>query len=177
MDICELCLSRIQVRATVDIAKDQLLYASYTYTMNGTYARQQHLQSGKFFTCHCDRCEDPSELNTNLSSFICKSCGDGIICSSNPLGIVSTQTFYLCLLILLILHRYLCYLDLFLLSFPNLGQCYTKSDHLNSGRSRLHPIAAHWLPTHQSVRASVAQILISFACQPLDFDHNPPTAY
>lgn len=78
----------IQVRATVDIAAGAMLAASYTYTSSGTATRQEHLRAGKFFTCHCARCLDPSELGTNFSSIRCRKCGQpgAMIVSTNPLG-------------------------------------------------------------------------------------------
>lgn len=78
---------RINVRATVDIPKGELLYATYTYTLHGTAARQKHLQKGKFFTCTCARCIDPTELGTYFSSFSCNKCPAGIISSTDPLSI------------------------------------------------------------------------------------------
>lgn len=42
---------RIIVRASVDIEKDEMLTACYTYTMSGTSSRQDHLKKGKYFIC------------------------------------------------------------------------------------------------------------------------------
>lgn len=44
-------ICRIIVRASVDIEKDSVLTAYYTYTMSGTLSRQEHLMKGKYFTC------------------------------------------------------------------------------------------------------------------------------
>lgn len=54
--------------------------------MFGTAARQEHLKNGKFFTCQCQRCIDPTELGTFFSSFTCNKCNDGIITTTQPLG-------------------------------------------------------------------------------------------
>lgn len=40
----------------------------------GTAARQEHLLKGKYFSCHCVRCSDPTELGTHLSSLRCRQC-------------------------------------------------------------------------------------------------------
>lgn len=50
-------------------------------------ARQNHLRNGKFFTCHCPRCTDPTELGTHFSSLKCNKCEPGIITSTDPLSI------------------------------------------------------------------------------------------
>lgn len=67
-----------------------MLAASYTYTSDGTFTRQEHLRAGKFFTCHCDRCLDPTELGTDFSSIRCRKCNqpEAMIVSTNPLGTV-----------------------------------------------------------------------------------------
>lgn len=65
---------RMHVRATTFIPKDSQLYSCYTYTLNGTIDRQQHLMEGKYFKCQCRRCLDPSELGTNFSSLKCPEC-------------------------------------------------------------------------------------------------------
>ncbi|XP_054741759.1 SET domain-containing protein SmydA-8 isoform X2 [Anastrepha obliqua] len=76
---------RIRLRAMCDIGEGQQLQHSYTYTLNGTAQRQEHLKAGKFFTCECKRCKDPTELGTNFSTFKCSKCEDGWLLSTNPL--------------------------------------------------------------------------------------------
>ncbi|XP_037025684.1 SET domain-containing protein SmydA-8-like [Bradysia coprophila] len=76
---------RITVRASVSIEKGEALTTCYTYTMAGTLSRQDHLNKGKYFTCECARCIDPTELGTNFSSMKCTKCDDGYIASTNPL--------------------------------------------------------------------------------------------
>lgn len=77
---------RIFARATVELKQGDILYTSYTHTLNGTHARQSHLKLSKFFTCQCARCLDPTELGTNLSTLLCQ-CGLGSIMSINPIGL------------------------------------------------------------------------------------------
>lgn len=45
----------------------------------GTSERRQHLKEGKYFDCCCQRCEDPSEFGTDMSSLICPRCHQGIV--------------------------------------------------------------------------------------------------
>lgn len=42
--------------------------------MQGTEERRHILQEGKYFHCTCERCEDPTELGTHMSSFVCPQC-------------------------------------------------------------------------------------------------------
>ncbi|XP_055593100.1 SET domain-containing protein SmydA-8 [Uranotaenia lowii] len=76
---------RLTARAAFDIPEGEFLCNTYTYTLNGTTARQQMLRAGKFFTCRCARCLDPTELGTHFSSLKCQKCDNGLIVSSNPL--------------------------------------------------------------------------------------------
>ncbi|XP_053691863.1 SET domain-containing protein SmydA-8 [Sabethes cyaneus] len=75
----------LTARAAVDVAEGDQLHTTYTYTMYGTSMRQKALKAGKYFTCHCARCADPTELGTHFSSLICEKCSIGLIESSNPL--------------------------------------------------------------------------------------------
>lgn len=37
------------------------------------------MKEGKYFDCNCQRCEDPTEFGTDMSSLICPRCYRGII--------------------------------------------------------------------------------------------------
>jgi hypothetical protein len=76
----------MHVRATTAIEKGSQLFSCYTYTLNGTLDRQQHLMEGKYFQCRCERCLDPTELDTHFSSMKCSSCLFGDVSTTNPLG-------------------------------------------------------------------------------------------
>lgn len=54
--------------------------------MVGTEQRQDHLKSGKYFTCHCKRCSDPTELGTHFRTLNCNKCEPGLIYSADPFG-------------------------------------------------------------------------------------------
>lgn len=70
---------RLKLRTTTNIKSGEMLYVTYTYTLWETKRRQEHLQQGKFFSCACDRCLDPTELNTNYSSLLCDDCRQSYI--------------------------------------------------------------------------------------------------
>lgn len=77
----------IIIRATVDISKGEHITTSYTDPMWGTANRQLYLRTSKYFKCTCDRCKDPTELGTHLSSLKCNHCSSGhVLPSPNPLS-------------------------------------------------------------------------------------------
>ncbi|XP_058819092.1 SET domain-containing protein SmydA-8 [Topomyia yanbarensis] len=76
---------KLVARAAIDVAEGGMLFTTYTYTLNGTAMRQSALKAGKYFTCRCARCLDPTELGTHFSSLKCQKCDNGLIESSNPL--------------------------------------------------------------------------------------------
>lgn len=80
---------RLVMRTTVNVKEGEQLYITYTYILSGTHVRQEVLKKGKFFSCKCERCQDPTELNTNFDSILCRKCEGGVIVSTNPLGKLS----------------------------------------------------------------------------------------
>lgn len=78
---------QIVVRAAVPISKGEKIALCYTEPLWGTINRQRHLSQTKFFQCRCERCKDPSELDTYISSLYCQQCPNvkpGILLSENP---------------------------------------------------------------------------------------------
>ena len=61
----------LQVRASLEIRRGQQVNISYTPPFFSVIARNNILNRGKQFLCSCPRCQDPSELGTNLSSVRC----------------------------------------------------------------------------------------------------------
>ncbi|CAG7786915.1 unnamed protein product [Allacma fusca] len=59
----------IQIRSTVDIPPGT--------PITGTTQRRRMLVETKFFECVCDRCSDPAELGTNMSTLLCPKCRTG----------------------------------------------------------------------------------------------------
>lgn len=78
--------TRLIARAAIDVAEGDKLYTTYTYTLSGTSARQAALKHGKFFSCRCARCLDPTEIGTHFSSLKCQKCDNGLVESSDPVG-------------------------------------------------------------------------------------------
>ncbi|XP_049279270.1 SET domain-containing protein SmydA-8 [Anopheles funestus] len=76
---------RLEARVAVDVPEGEKLYTTYTYTLTGTVARQSILKMSKFFTCHCTRCLDPTELGTHFSTLLCSKCNGGFITTIDPL--------------------------------------------------------------------------------------------
>ncbi|KAH8289973.1 hypothetical protein KR018_012433 [Drosophila ironensis] len=81
---------KIRLRAMVDLKEGQPLHHSYTYTLDGTAQRQRHLRQGKYFTCQCERCQDPTELGTHFSSLKCGQCTEGYQVPKQPTESAST---------------------------------------------------------------------------------------
>lgn len=77
---------RVTVRAAIDIPKGGQLYSSYTYSLWPTLVRREFLRESKFFECKCERCSDKTELGTHSSTLKCNKCDNGIIVSTDPLG-------------------------------------------------------------------------------------------
>lgn len=74
----------LQARTTVPVKTGEMIYSCYTYTMNGTVKRQEHLKVGKFFDCRCERCLSSTELETHVSSLVCQKCLEGFVIMKNP---------------------------------------------------------------------------------------------
>lgn len=78
-------IPRFKAYATVSIADKSPIFATYTFSLSTTSMRQQHLKKSKYFTCACQRCQSPTELDTHLSSFKCLRCDDGVVLPNDPL--------------------------------------------------------------------------------------------
>ncbi|KAH8321929.1 hypothetical protein KR067_009818 [Drosophila pandora] len=65
---------RMKVYANRFIAAGEILYNCYTNILLGTDERRHILKAGKCFDCTCSRCQDPTELGTHMSSFVCSNC-------------------------------------------------------------------------------------------------------
>lgn len=75
----------ITIRMTKDIKEGEMISLSYSYTLQGTLKRRQHLKDSKFFWCQCTRCKDPTELGTYTSALRCPKCNGGYILTTDPL--------------------------------------------------------------------------------------------
>lgn len=75
---------QMTIHASVPISRGQPIYFNYTSAMQGTWDRQAHLREGKYFSCTCRRCSDPTEIGTHMSSIRCVRCKDGFVTSIDP---------------------------------------------------------------------------------------------
>ncbi|XP_021949211.1 SET domain-containing protein SmydA-8 [Folsomia candida] len=89
---------KIQVRTTVDVQKGDVLTVPYSYIYNafGTSKRQELIQDDGEFICKCERCEDPTELNSFTSALICRKCRNGSVLPLHPLVIDSEWQCNIC---------------------------------------------------------------------------------
>ena len=65
------------MRSVVKIPKGSDILHAYTEPLDTILTRKSLLQVGKFFTCQCPRCSDPTELGTFSSALLCSQCGGG----------------------------------------------------------------------------------------------------
>jgi len=79
--------NKMTVYASRQIKKNTPIKFNYGRALDTTWTRQLNLMENKFFTCGCERCLDPSELGSNISSLKCieSDCG-GPLLPSNPLS-------------------------------------------------------------------------------------------
>jgi hypothetical protein len=64
----------INLYSTVRIAKGQVISATYTNSLWSTTDRRDHLKMSKCFWCACERCADPTEFGSYMSSTRCSRC-------------------------------------------------------------------------------------------------------
>lgn len=88
---------KLSIVAGRDIKKGEHLSIMYSHMMWGTQTRQDHLKSLKYFTCHCNRCRDPTELKSYISALKClgeigKDCGGTLL----PIDPLSPKTEWVC---------------------------------------------------------------------------------
>ncbi|XP_050511529.1 SET domain-containing protein SmydA-8-like [Diabrotica virgifera virgifera] len=81
---------KITFRAAMAISKEEHITSMYTNILWGTAARRDHLLETKYFKCQCKRCQDPSELGTNMSALKCIAGSDQDPCGGLQLPITPT---------------------------------------------------------------------------------------
>ncbi|XP_058443703.1 SET domain-containing protein SmydA-8 [Malaya genurostris] len=60
--------------AAVDIARNEVISASYSQPLQSTIQRRYIIKLAKCFECCCERCQDPTEFQTYISCIICPEC-------------------------------------------------------------------------------------------------------
>ncbi|CAD1474990.1 unnamed protein product, partial [Heterotrigona itama] len=76
---------RIIVKAVCSIRKGDHLSTMYTHALWTTKARRAHLLETKYFSCHCKRCADPTELGTHFGTLKCPH-DNGFVLPEDPLN-------------------------------------------------------------------------------------------
>jgi len=64
----------LALQAKVKIEAGDEFTISYISTLQGNIKRKRKLKEKWFFDCACDRCSDPSEMGSNVSTLLCKIC-------------------------------------------------------------------------------------------------------
>ena len=76
---------RIAVQAQTNIEAGDEILINYTAFIIGTSFRRRKLMKNWYFQCSCERCRDPTELGSHLSSLVCPKCDQGIMTQLEPL--------------------------------------------------------------------------------------------
>ncbi|XP_060522073.1 SET domain-containing protein SmydA-8-like isoform X2 [Cylas formicarius] len=82
----------LTIRASTAIAEGEPITLSYSYTLQSSQRRREHILENKFFECCCKRCRDPTELRTYLGALICPKCSNGLVLCDNPLNFESASS-------------------------------------------------------------------------------------
>lgn len=64
----------LQAKTKIELGEE--LTISYISTLQGSLRRRQKLKNKWFFDCNCERCQDPTELGSHVSSILCQNCSD-----------------------------------------------------------------------------------------------------
>ena len=64
----------LQLVAQTRIKTGEEITIQYMTPMLGNVQRRKKIRKNWFFDCSCPRCEDPSELGTNVSGVVCQEC-------------------------------------------------------------------------------------------------------
>jgi len=88
---------KMTVYACRQIKKNTPIKFNYVRSLDTTWSRQINLMDNKFFTCVCERCLDPAELGSHISSMKCREgeCS-GAVLPSNPLSMKQHWTCQSC---------------------------------------------------------------------------------
>ncbi|CAA9994291.1 unnamed protein product [Nesidiocoris tenuis] len=73
------------LRTTVYVTQSDELYRNFTNCLLPTPLRRESLRKTHYFDCTCDRCEDPSELESHMNSLNCINCDSGALVPIEPL--------------------------------------------------------------------------------------------
>jgi len=77
---------KMAVQAQTDIKEGEEIVINYVTFIQGTHLRRQKLKKVWKFDCCCSRCQDPTELNSHLSSLRCAKCEENFLTPEDPLN-------------------------------------------------------------------------------------------
>ena len=69
----------LQLVAQTDIKAGEEITIQYMTPMLGNVPRRTKIRNNWYFDCDCPRCQDPSELGTNVSGAVCQVCGGTLL--------------------------------------------------------------------------------------------------
>ena len=69
----------LRLTATVPLKAGAQIVTSYKNPLLGSVARRSHFPRVWYFDCSCERCRDPTELGSHLSSLLCRDCGQPVL--------------------------------------------------------------------------------------------------
>ncbi|KAK8731259.1 hypothetical protein OTU49_007512 [Cherax quadricarinatus] len=87
--------NQLTLRASDPIRRGEPITAIYTDILWGTRARRDHLRQSKLLSCTCQRCADPTELDTYFSALVCRRCSK-LVLPTNPLDDLAPWTCQAC---------------------------------------------------------------------------------
>nr|CAI5827592.1 unnamed protein product [Callosobruchus analis] len=74
----------LTVKASIDIPENSPIFFNYANSLQGSSDRREHLREGKYFDCFCSRCNDSTEMGSEISSLQCHGCHKGFIRVKDP---------------------------------------------------------------------------------------------
>ncbi|XP_018322201.1 SET domain-containing protein SmydA-8-like isoform X2 [Agrilus planipennis] len=81
------------IHASIDIPVGASVYFNYSNPLKGNNERRLILRQSKYFDCLCNRCLDPSELKTEISSLRCPRCKHGFV---RPVNVDGSYNMWSC---------------------------------------------------------------------------------
>ena len=83
--------------ARCPIPTGSVIYYSYCSPLLPTNLRRLMLYTGKKFSCECQRCQDPEEMGSNVSAWLCSRCKEergkaSLLLPESPLDLQSVWT-------------------------------------------------------------------------------------
>jgi len=75
----------VRMEAKTEIKEGEEITVQYYSSVLGTHKRRRRLKAEWYFWCMCERCKDPTELQTNVAGVTCELCEEGVMLPRDPL--------------------------------------------------------------------------------------------